>query len=98
MTTNGQLWQYAIVAIAVAASSAGVLAHFFPRVKAGLRRALAKPLGHPAMPARLQRVAQRWAAASQSSCGGCSACPSDAMPGLKPIATIAMPASRRRKS
>ncbi|ALM85639.1 DUF6587 family protein [Bordetella sp. N] len=98
MTSNGQLWQYAVVAIAVVASSAGVLAHFFPRVKAGIRRGLARPLAHPAMPTRLQRLARSWAVTSQASCGGCSACAGDAPPALKPVASIAMPVSRRRKS
>jgi len=92
MTTTGHLWQYAVVAIALAASLVGVLLHLFPRLHAGVRRAIGAFLRHPAMPGRLQRAGQRWAAPPR---GGCSNCASGGTDAPRAIATVAMPASRR---
>jgi len=99
MNTTGQLWQYAIVAIALAVSLAGVLLHLFPRLHAGTRRALDRALdnvaGHPAMPKHLQRAAQRWIQRRAASPrGGCAGCASRGADAPRAIATVAMPARR----
>lgn len=95
MNTTGQLWQYSVVAIALAASLAGVLLHLFPRLHAGMRRAIATVLRHPAMPKRLQQAGQRWATAPRGGCANCASGGSDAPPA---ITRVSMPVSRRRKS
>ncbi|WP_233236149.1 DUF6587 family protein [Bordetella sp. LUAb4] len=95
MNMTGQPWQYAIVTIALAASFAGVLLHLFPRLHAGARRILGRVLSHPAMPTRLQRVAQRWTKRwATSPRGGCAGCASRGADAPRAIATVAMPARR----
>jgi len=98
--TDTPVWQYAVVAMAVAASAVAFACHLSPALRAWLRRAAGGLLRSRHVPARLRVLGMRWAAApsAEAACGqGCGPCQScgAGMPAREPEATIAPPRSRR---
>lgn len=71
-------WQYAVVALVVAASAWAVLSRQFPAATRRLRIALAMPLVRGRRAPWLQRIGRRIAppALPASGCGSCGSCKS----------------------
>ncbi|WP_454688118.1 DUF6587 family protein [Achromobacter aloeverae] len=93
MSTAAHPWQYAVMAVVLALSIAGVLFHLFPRLRERTRAALGELLARESMPAILRRAAERLDARPRGGCAGCDS--RGAAP--RAISTISLPASRRRK-
>lgn len=98
-TTDGQAWQYAVVALAVAGSASALACHLSPTLRAWLLRMAARPLRYRRLPAPLRALGGRMDAAAQPEacgqgcgpCAGCGAGGSTRAPG----STIAPPRPRR---
>ncbi|WP_025138687.1 DUF6587 family protein [Achromobacter sp. DH1f] len=97
--TDTQVWQYAGVAMAVAASAIAFACHLSPALRAWLRNLAGRLLRHRHLPAPVRKLGSRLAAQSTDAdcvqgCGPCGGCGAHASP-RGPQSTIAPPRSRR---
>ncbi|MFC4277371.1 DUF6587 family protein [Achromobacter aloeverae] len=93
MNATAISWQYTVVAIVLAFAVTGVLLHLFPRLHGRARGLLGKLLSHRRLPGVVRRAARRL---DDGPRGGCAGCDNQGAP-PRAIATVAMPATRRRK-
>lgn len=87
--TDAPVWQYVVLALAVAGSVLALAGHLSPALRAWLWRSVARLLRHRRLPASLRRLGERLAAAHSQAggqgCGSCAGCASSAPRAAQPL-------------